>query len=401
MTIDLLQETQDQYRRIFSADPDIVVSAPGRVNLIGEHTDYNNGFVLPVAIDRSVVVAAGLRNDQQLHLHALDPGTSLVVNLTELSFHSTLRWSNYLQGVADRLQKRGFSIRGGNFCFRGNIPIGSGLSSSAALEVAFAVAVLQLNAIGINDRELIVIAREAEQEFVGVRCGIMDQFISVMGKRGHALFLDCQDLSFSMVKIPAGAEIVVCDNGMRRSLSSSAYNTRREECEKAVEIFSKTYPDIRSLRDVTLDRLEAARNTLPHVLYRRAYHVITENERVKLSVDALRSGDLRRVGELLFQSHESLSSGFEVSTPELDALVALARTIDGVYGARMTGAGFGGCAICLIADEHARSFQNALRRKYRDARGALLRMNVTIPVDGAFYILPRQSPDMYPVSART
>ncbi len=399
--MDLLQDTQKQYRRIFSGDPEIVVRAPGRVNLIGEHTDYNNGFVLPVAIDRSVTVAAGRRNDRRLHLHALDPGTSVIADLTALSLNTSLRWSNYPLGVADRLLKRGCPIRGGNYCFRGNIPIGSGLSSSAALEVAFAVAMLKLNSIEMPDLDLIRVAQEAEQEFVGVHCGIMDQFVSVMGKRDHALFLDCRDLSFSLEAIPARASVVVCDNGMRRSLSSSAYNTRREECEKAAELLGARYPEIRSLRDLTPDRLESARTLLPPVLLRRAQHVVTENERVRKSVDALRAGDLHRFGDLLYTSHESLSARFEVSTPELDALVSLARTVEGVYGARMTGAGFGGCAICLVADEHLPSFQKEIRDKYRDARGVTLRISLTKPVDGASYLLPGHSPDLIAVATRS
>jgi galactokinase len=389
--MEIRQETQRQYRRIFGMEPEIVVSAPGRVNLIGEHTDYNGGYVLPIAIDRSIVMASGRRNDRELHFHALDPGASKVTSLARLTFDSSAPWSNYLQGVVDCLQRRGFSLTGGNFCFRGDIPIGSGLSSSAALEIAFAVGILKLNSIEISNKDLIIAAQEAEQEFVGIRCGIMDQFIAVMGRRDHAMFLDCRSLSFSHVPIPKGISIVVCDNGMRRALAGSGYNRRRAECEEAVKVLSGILPRATSLRDVSVRQLEVAEGRLSTTLYRRAKHVVTENDRVLQCIEAMHAGDLNRIGELLFQSHKSLSVDFEVSTKELDALIEIARNIKGVYGARMTGAGFGGCAICIVAEDRVGSTMENLRTEYFKSTGIPLSLYTIKPADGAYFIFPHQS----------
>lgn len=394
--MDLLQETRKQYCGLFGAEPEIIVCAPGRVNLIGEHTDYNGGYVLPVAINRMIVMAAGLRSDRELHLHAPDRGGAVVKDLSNLRHDPVALWSNYVQGVADCLGRRGFFLGGGNFCFRGDIPIGSGLSSSAALEVASAVAFLKLNSIELKNSEIISIAREAEQDFVGVRCGIMDQFIAVMGKQDHAQFLDCRDLSSSAVHLPVGMNIIVCDNGVRRALASTGYNRRREECEEALTILSGIFPKVSSFRDLSVSSLKEVKSRLEPVLFRRVRHILSENERVLTCVEALRAGDLNRVGELLYESHRSLSDDFEVSTEELDALIEIARTIDGVYGARMTGAGFGGCAICIVADDMLDVRLEKLKNGYQRLRKRPLSTYVTHSERGAYYFLPGKS--LLPIS---
>ncbi|HOF88827.1 MAG TPA: galactokinase [Armatimonadota bacterium] len=343
--------------------------APGRVNLIGEHTDYNDGFVLPAAIDREVLLAARPGRARDVTLHALDCDGYSAFSLDEIGYDTAESWSNYLRGVCYVLEEADYHLRGADIVFAGDVPIGSGLSSSAALEVAAALAFLTLAEYDVPGPEIARLCQRAENAFVGNRCGIMDQFISVLGQPGHALLIDCRTLDYQPYPIPAGVRIVIGDTGVRRGLVESAYNERREQCEAGVAILEKVLPGINALRDVLPTQLEAHRDLLPEIVYRRCRHVVSENARVLQAVKAMAAGDLPELGRLLNASHDSLRGDYAVSCPELDALVEIARRQPGVYGSRMTGAGFGGCTVSLVAKEHAEAFVAAVGPAYTTATG--------------------------------
>jgi galactokinase len=353
----------------FNASPFCVVSAPGRVNLIGEHTDYNDGFVLPAAINRATAIAAGPRPDKNLMIHAENIGATILLDLDDLTPRKVGAWSNYPGGVAYFLQQQGLSLRGANLVIKGDIPRGSGLSSSAALEVTSAYTYLTLNCHTLSEIDVIKLCQKAENDFVGVKCGIMDQFISCLGKKDHALKIDCRSLAYEQVPFPSGLRLIVCDTMVRRALASSEYNKRREECTAGVIAFARHFPEVRKLRDVTPKQLSLYESELDPVILRRSRHVITENDRVVRSVKALREGNLELFGELMYASHESLRNDYQVSCPELDAVVEICSTVDGVLGARMTGAGFGGCAICLVRESQTEQVIDRLRREYPQRTG--------------------------------
>jgi galactokinase len=352
------------FRARFNSAPDCVVSAPGRVNLIGEHTDYNDGFVLPAAINRCTVIAASPRDDQNLVIHAEDLKSTMMLSLGDLTPRKNGAWSNYVAGVALLLQQRGARLRGASMVIHGNIPRGSGLSSSAALEVASAYALMTLSDLDIPELEVIRLCQRAENEFVGVKCGIMDQFISCLGRKDHALRIDCRSLEYVRVPFPAGVRLLVCDTGVKRALASSEYNHRREECSEGVRKLAAFLPGIRMLRDVTPAQLERYAQALDPVVHRRCRHVVTENARVEASVASLKDGRLADFGRLMIDSHMSLRDDYEVSCAELDAVVEICTGCEGVLGARMTGAGFGGCAICLVNEESANAVIERLQREY-------------------------------------
>ncbi|MHB9133273.1 MAG: galactokinase [Armatimonadota bacterium] len=343
--------------------------APGRVNIIGEHTDYNDGFVLPAAIDRDVLMAATPSGSRDVILHSLDFEGTSNFSLDEIGFDVEQTWSNYPRGVCYVLEGHDYHLRGAEIVFGGDVPIGSGLSSSAALEVATAVTFLNMAEYDVSGPEIAKLCQQAENEFVGTRCGIMDQFISVCGQAGHALLLDCRSLDFRTVPIPAGVKLVISDTGVRRGLVSSEYNTRRAQCEAGVALLQAVLPNITALRDVTPGELEAHNELLPEDVYRRCRHVVTENARVLEAVKAMEAGDLDLLGRLLNASHESLRYDYEVSCPELDTMVELAWLQPGVYGSRMTGAGFGGCTVSLVANEYAEAFVEHVAPAYKDATG--------------------------------
>ncbi|OPZ82374.1 MAG: Galactokinase [bacterium ADurb.Bin429] len=343
--------------------------APGRVNLIGEHTDYNDGFVLPAAIDREVLLAVRPGGARDVTLHALDFNGFSAFSLDEIGYDAAESWSNYLRGVCYVLEEADFHLRGADIVFAGDVPIGSGLSSSAALEVATAVAFLAMAEYEVPGIQIARLCQRAENEFVGNRCGIMDQFISALGEPGHALLIDCRTLEYQPYPVPAGAKIVIGDTGVRRGLVDSAYNERREQCETGVAILEKVLPGVNALRDVLPTQLDAHKAMLPEIVYRRCRHVVTENARVLQAVRAMEAGNLAELGRLLNASHDSLRDDYEVSCPELDAMVDIARRQSGVYGSRMTGAGFGGCTVSLVADEYADAFVAAVGPAYRVATG--------------------------------
>jgi len=372
-----------RYCQLYGTDPEVIIQAPGRVNLIGEHTDYNDGYVLPVAIDKYIVVAAGKRKDMQFHLHTVDFQKTIEVPISCPEYDEDALWSNYPKGVASILLSEGFTVGGANFCFRGNVPIAAGLSSSAAIEVATVLAFARLNRLDLSLREVVRIARKAETDFVGVQCGIMDQFVSVFGKKNMALFLDCKTLDYKYVHIPEQVALVVFDTGVRRELPHSAYNRREAECEDALRQISKLFKPLRSLREISLHDFESVERALTPTARKRARHVISENERVLQGVNLLEKNDVQGFGKLMFESHWSLQHEYEVSCHELDTFVDIAKESEGVLGARMTGAGFGGSAIALVENDALDDFVKRVRKEYPKRASHSLTIYLPLIANGA------------------
>ena len=365
---DLIQQISDKFRARFGVEP-LLVMSPGRVNLIGEHTDYNEGFVLPAAIDKAVIFAVAPRQDTVCHFVSQDYGQEFRCDLHELG-RSPLRWPDYLEGVIDQFVRNGYAVRGFQCVFGGNIPIGAGMSSSAALEGGLAFAVNEMFRLKIDSLTLVKLAQKAENKFVGVRCGIMDQFINIHGLEKKVLKLDCRSLEFEYFPFERpDLRIVVCDSLVRRELASSEYNVRRRQCEEGVEVLKKYAPGIRSLRDVDLGLLEEHRADLDPVVYKRCDYVIRENIRVEEACRDLLTGDFKSFGERMGASHAGLRDGYEVSSPELDALVEAAAKVEGVLGARMMGAGFGGCAISLVEEGAVPELRERVSRDYQASFG--------------------------------
>lgn len=369
----------------FGAPPTQIAVGPGRVNLIGEHTDYNDGFVLPVAIKRDVRVAFAPRADRRVRLLSVEYGSTFEFDLDAITFAPDALWANYVQGVAWALEERGIHLIGIDASISGNVPRGSGLSSSAAIEVATAFALLA--AAGRSDTlpgpQIARAAQRAENAFVGVNSGIMDQFISVLGKENHALLVDCRSLEYELVPMPENVALVIGNTKASRSLASSAYNTRRSECESGVATLQTVLPGILALRDVTREQLEEHRALLPENIYRRCRHVVAENARVMETIRALAAGDLGAVGRLLDASHASLRDDYEVSSPALDAMVTAMRSVEGCYGARLTGAGFGGCAIALVEPGREQALADAIYDQYPRATNIWPEVYTSRAADGA------------------
>ncbi len=360
----LLEITIQEYCQAFGTEPDLVVSAPGRVNLIGEHTDYNDGFVLPVAINKRIYAAAGKRGDANISVRAADYDATVHTTLEGLKSRERELWGNYPKGVLFVLARAGHNLGGINLCLKGDVPQSAGLSSSAALEVATAFAAKELFHLKVDPLSLAKLCQQAENEFVGVNCGIMDQFTAVHGKKGYALQLDCRSLEFQFVEFPAGLSLVVCDTGVKRQLASSEYNKRREECQRGVKELSFVVPGICALRDVKFSDFLEHENLLNETVRKRCRHVIDENRRVLEAAADLKRNDLSDFGKLMYQSHLSLKNNYEVSCDELDAVVDIAAATEGVIGARMTGAGFGGSAVCLVAQESVEKLKSNLQERY-------------------------------------
>jgi galactokinase len=345
-----------------------VFRAPGRVNLIGEHTDYNDGLVMPAAIDRYTQVAIEKRDDRALSVFSEQYG-QVEFDLNEPNPRARSHWSDYVRGVAAKLEEAGYRLKGADLSIRSDVPIGAGLSSSAALEVAAGYALLENSDFEIERVELARICQKAENEFVGMRCGIMDQFIACCGSAGHALMLDCRSLKYRLLPLPVDVRLIICDTMVKHKLASSEYNNRRAECEAGVRYFAKSRPDVRALRDLTMNDLEEHGRDLPEVMYKRCRHVISENARVLEAAEALERGRLETFGKLMADSHRSLRDDYEVSCAELDTLVDLANRVDGVFGARMTGGGFGGCTINLISADRVEQFMRDVAQGYEQACG--------------------------------
>ena len=363
------EELARDFERRYSTTPRLF-RAPGRVNVIGEHTDYNDGFVMPFAIDRSTVVAGALRDDTKLRIYAADLGESAEVDLAAAPVTRRGSWIDYVEGTARCVAKSFGEIRGADLLIRSSVPIGGGLSSSAALEVSVGYALLRLNHLEIDGKKLALAAQQAEHEFVGTRSGIMDQFTATFSRNGTAMLLDCRSLEIDHIELDdREASFVVIDTQVKHSLASSEYNTRREECEAGVAILQKLRPEIRALRDVTPDDLKTAKNKLSETILKRCRHVVTENERTLEAADAFRDRDFVTAGRLMSESHRSLRDDYEVSCPELDQLVDTALTVDGVFGSRMTGGGFGGCTVTLVKKEKVEKLKAACTKAFASRFG--------------------------------
>lgn len=381
-----LSDLDAAFAAAFGAPPHIVTRAPGRVNLIGEHTDYNDGFVFPAAIQREVIVGVSARQDGTVRALSLNFHQESAFDLIDVqpATENRERWSNYLRAMASTLKGEGVPVCGMNCAVVGDVPLGAGLSSSAAILVASGLAFAAAAGQEMEPVRLALLAQKAEREFVGVNVGIMDQFISALGQPSHALLIDTRALTYEAVPLPeTGVSLVIADTNKRRGLVDSEYNTRRTECERAVELLRQRLPAIRALRDVSLEQLEKLEGLLPEVVRKRARHVVTEDARTLDSAMALKAGDVARFGALMDLSHESLRVDYQVSSKELDAMVDAARSVDGVFGARMTGAGFGGCAIALVADEALGSFEREAPARYRAATGLDATLYVTTAANGA------------------
>lgn len=383
---EMIDRSIDLFRSRFGTIPICIASAPGRVNLIGEHTDYNNGYVLPVAINRFVTVSAAPRSDRMLRVYSHNLARSVEVPLDKLQRLENNAWANYVAGVASFLRQH-LNIGGANIYISGNVPRGAGLSSSAALELATAYTLSTLFGGNFTPVDLATLCQRVENEFVGVQCGIMDQFASAMGKAHHAVFLDCQSLQHEFVPIPPEARLLVCDTGVRRRLNNSDYNLRRQECTQAVQQLSSFHPTITSLRDVSIQEFREAETSLDPVPRKRARHIISENQRVLQSVAALHEGNLSEFGKLMYQSHLSLKLDFEVSCAELDAIVDICAESEGVYGARMTGAGFGGSAICLLNETSVENVKARIEREYPQKTGRVPVVYECTSDDGATVVM--------------
>jgi len=342
--------------------------APGRINLIGEHTDYNGGFVLPVCIDRSIIVGARPNNKKCLRLQSLNFKNYIECALANIKYKEKDGWANYPKGVTKVLQKYKYKVPGIDMVFEGDIPIGSGLSSSAALEVVSCLAILVLLRVVIKMNDIPIICQETENNFIGMKCGIMDQFVITFGKKGNALFLDCRNLQYEHIPIDdLNISIVITDTKKRRVLIDSVYNMRHAECEQGVKILKQYLKGIYLLRDVTLDQFEYYKNKLPDEIGRRCAHVVYENERVIRAKEYLKENKFQEFGNLMNDSHTSLKTLYEVSCPELDTLVEAAQKVKGVFGSRMTGAGFGGCIITLVEKGSVQELVHILSNKYQTA----------------------------------
>jgi galactokinase len=381
----------------FARQPQGLAKAPGRVNLIGEHTDYNEGFVLPVAIDRAVIAASSTRSDRQVRAYSLEFDQEDSFSLDNIERLAGDVWSNYVRGVAVVLQEAGYRLTGLDMAIQGDVPIGAGLASSAALEVAVLGSFQHTAALAIDPRDQALLAQRAENEFVGVSCGVMDQMAAVMGRRDHALLIDCRNLETEPVPLHLaahGLKIVVAHTGVRRALSDSAYNQRRQECSRAAQMLAHVIGarPVTALRDLTSKDLAAHEASLPDPLARRARHVVSENERVLETVEALRRNDLTTLGRLFYASHQSLDRDYEVSSPELNLMVELACHLEGIVGARMTGAGFGGCTVNLVHREAIDSFREQVIEAYRSRTGLPAEMYVCEAVDGLRIIAGANAP---------
>jgi galactokinase len=378
-----ITQLSKQFASQFGASPAFVARAPGRVNLIGEHTDYNDGFVLPIAIDRDVALIGAPRDDGRVRVYSTDFNQRAEFSLDRIDHDAQHEWSNYLRGVADVLTQAGYALRGFDAVMKGDVPIASGLSSSAATEMATVMALTAASqgtpsALKIDGAKAAQFSQRAENQFVGVNCGIMDQFISSLGKAQHALMIDCRSLGYELVPMPSGATVLVVDTTAPRTLAGSAYNQRRAECEEGARLLGA-----RSLRDITAAEFDRRAGELPPVIAKRCAHVVHESQRVLDAVGALKHDDVKTFGALMFQSHESLRDLYEVSSKELDAVVDIARGEPGVYGARMTGAGFGGCAIALVQDQHAGALARKVQAEYPRRTGRTPNVYACVASDGA------------------
>ncbi|SHI56454.1 galactokinase [Hymenobacter daecheongensis DSM 21074] len=385
----LAQQINTLFQQRYGYRP-LLVRAPGRVNLIGEHTDYNGGFVLPAAIDKEILFAVGLNGLSTARLFSYDMQEAYDLRLeSEPVQPGKTLWANYLKGVVAQFQRRGIAVPGFDCVFGGNVPIGAGLSSSAALECGLAFALNQLLEANLSRLELAYMGQRAEHEFAGVQCGIMDQFASLHGQSGHVVRLDCRSMEYQYFPFNSAAyHLVLCNSGVKHSLASSAYNTRRQECEQGVAVLRRHHPQVASLRDATLEQVEQHRAELGPVVYRRCRYVVQENLRVEATCQYLQAGDMAAVGQQMYASHAGLRDDYEVSCAELDALVQIAHSQPGVLGARMMGGGFGGCTINLLPAAVVPAFIATTTAAYQQQLGLVLETYQTTIVEGVSVLPP-------------
>ena len=375
-------ELQDKFREHYGARARIY-RAPGRVNLIGEHTDYNEGLVMPAAIDFYVWAGISARSDRNVLIYSENFSDSVELDLQEGKLRPRKHWSDYVAGVASMLEQAQYHLQGANLLIHGEVPIGAGLSSSAAIEVAAGFALLGNSGISVDRLDLARICQRAENEFVGARVGIMDQFIACYGHAGNALKLDCRSLEYDLLPLPGQVSLVICNTMVKHELAGGEYNTRRAECEEGVRLISRSLPNVGSLRDVSLADLERHASGIPEVIYKRCRHVVTENARVAEAADALERGDLPTFGRLMADSHHSLRNDYQVSCSELDLMVDLAKAQPGVFGTRMTGGGFGGCTISLVASNSVEEFAQNVRAEYQRFTGFSPQIFASAAAEGA------------------
>ena len=371
------KQAVETFRKRFGAEPAAVVRAPGRVNLIGEHTDYNDGFVLPMAIDRATWIALRPRKDARVSLFSCNHNEAVEFDLAKIAKQPE-HWGEYPKGVAWALQDAGYKLQGWEGTTDCDVPIGAGLSSSASFELAVAQAFRVVSGFPWDAAKMALLGQKAENKWVGVNCGIMDQMISAAGKDGMALLIDCRTLAHQLVPLPPKTVVVVLDTATRRGLVGSAYNERRSQCEAAAKFFG-----VKALRDVSVAQFNAKAGQLDEMTRKRARHVVTEDDRTERAAVAMRAGDAKLLGRLMDESGESLRVDFEVTNKELDAIVACAQRTDGCIGARMTGAGFGGCAVALVETSKADSFVKAVAADYKTATGLTPNVYVCHPSNGA------------------
>jgi galactokinase len=375
------EKVLQDFKKNFNEEP-VIVRSPGRVNIIGEHTDYNNGFVLPAAIDKAIYVAVSARNDDKIKLYSGEFDETFETSLAGLK-PTDKGWPNYILGVANQLKERGYAIEGFNLAIDGDVPIGSGLSSSAAVECATAFALNEVFKFGIDKKDLAFIGQKAEHTFAGVMCGIMDQFASVFGKKNHVIKLDCQSLDYEYVPLNLeGYKILLLNTNVKHSLGSSEYNTRRAQCEQGVAWVKEHNPEVNSLRDVSMDMLHKYVELKDALIYQRCKYVVEEKERLLTGCEDLKSGDLKSLGRKMFQTHDGLSKEYEVSCRELDFLVDAVRNNPDVVGARMMGGGFGGCTINIVKEEAIDDLVSQLEESYQKSMGKELTAYIAQIEDG-------------------
>ncbi|MGC8739025.1 MAG: galactokinase [Candidatus Hydrogenedens sp.] len=382
---DILQYLEKQFLHFFNTIPDVIVKAPGRVNIIGEHTDYNHGYVLPMALEQGTYIAGKKRHDSLLNFYALNTNRQSIADINYPSRNPIDPWMDYVMGVSYELKKLGLPLTGIDGVIFGDVPMACGLSSSASLEMAILKLFEAMGNFNLNDVESAKLGQRVENEFLGLKSGIMDQFISRCGKKGHALFLDCRTLKYELTPIDLlEYTFVIANTNCPRGLTGSKYNERVAECNDALDTLNKFYKKSAThLRDFTIEELLQTKNIMHPVSYKRAFHVLSENDRVLFCIEALKNGNISKVGDLLNESDLSLQKNYEVTNQELELMTEIARNIEGCKGARMTGAGFGGCTINLVETKHIENFVKLLIEKYNSLTGRNGSYIISPPSDGA------------------
>ena len=385
--IDRVNALRQQFKKLYNADPKVLTKGPGRIDLMGHHTDYNDGFVLPVAVSFEVLAAGKLRDDHTVRAYSTNFDSAVEFSIDDIEFDQIAKWSNYLRGMLVYLKEAGVELRGADLAVEGNVPVGSGLSSSAAIEMAVGTLFQAMIGFEMSGPDLALTGQKAENKFVGVNTGIMDQFISRLGRKDHALFIDCRTLEHDLVPLDTGkTKIIICDTMKRRGLVDSEYNTRRSQCEEAAKLFAGWIPGVKALRDVTSADIAKYGDRLPEVVLKRARHVVTENERVLASRESLAEGKMEEFARLMDESHDSARDDYETSCFELDAMAEASRSVPGSMCSRLIGAGFGGATASLVHDDAVQDFLRLVPERYKAKTGVDPNLYVCTAEDGASVI---------------